>query len=51
MRSTCLLGVQVAVEKEDWMVLEIDKYDYGIFSKKGCVQQNLFKLYLIMKRF
>ena len=26
-----LLGVQVAVEGEEWMVLAIDKYDYGIF--------------------
>ena len=34
MRSTCLLGVQVAVEREDWMVLAIDKYDYGIFLKR-----------------
>ena len=41
MRSTCLLGVQVGVEREDWMVLVIDKYDYGIFFKKGCVQRNL----------
>ena len=30
-RSICLLGVQVTVEGEDWMVLAIDKYDYGIF--------------------
>ena len=31
MRSICLLGVQVAAEGEEWMVLAIDKYDYGIF--------------------
>ena len=31
MRSICLLGVQVAVEGEQWMVLETAKYDYGIF--------------------
>ena len=31
MRSICLLGVQVAVEGEEWMVLETDKYDYGTF--------------------
>ena len=31
MHSICLLGVQVAVEGEEWMVLVIDKYDYGIF--------------------
>ena len=31
MRSICLLGVQVTVEGEGWMVLGIDKYDYGIF--------------------
>ena len=31
MRSICLLGVQVAVEGEERMVLVIDKYDYGIF--------------------
>ena len=29
--AICLLGVQVAVEGEEWMVLAIDKYDYGIF--------------------
>ena len=31
MRSTYLLGVQVAVEGKGWMVLVIDNYDYGIF--------------------
>ena len=31
MHSICLLGVQVAVEGEVWMVLGIDKYDYGKF--------------------
>ena len=31
MRSICLLGVQGAVEEEGWMVVETDKYDYGIF--------------------
>ena len=31
MRSIGLLGLQVAVEGEEWMVLAIDKYDYGIF--------------------
>ena len=31
MRSIRLLGVQVAVEGEEWTVLAIDKYDYGIF--------------------
>ena len=31
MRSICLLGVQAAVEGEEWMFLETDKYDYGIF--------------------
>ena len=31
MRSICLLGVQVAVEGEQWTVLETAKYDYGIF--------------------
>ena len=31
MRSICLLGVQVAVEGEEWMILAVDKYDYGIF--------------------
>ena len=30
-RSISLLGVQVAVEREEWIVLAIDKYDYGIF--------------------
>ena len=31
MRSICLLGVQVAVEGEGWMVLAVDNGDYGIF--------------------
>ena len=40
MHSTCLLGVQVAVEGKGWMVLEtaiicslstLNNYDYGIF--------------------
>ena len=31
MRSIRLLGVQVAVEGQGWMVLAIDNYDYGIF--------------------
>ena len=31
MRSMCLLGLQVAVEEKEWMVLAIEKYDYGIF--------------------
>ena len=31
MRSICLLGLQVAVEWEGWLVLAIDNYDYGIF--------------------
>ena len=31
MLSICLLGVEVAVEREGWMVLAIDNYDYGVF--------------------
>ena len=31
MRLICLLGVQVEVEGEEWMVLVIGKYDYSIF--------------------
>ena len=31
MLSICLLGVEVAVEGEGWMVLAIDNYDIGIF--------------------
>ena len=31
MRSICLIGVQVAVERKGWMILPIDKYDYGLF--------------------
>ena len=31
MRSIRLLGVQVAVEGEGWIVLAIDNCDYGIF--------------------
>ena len=32
MLSICLLGVQAGNSwGEDWMVLAIDKYDYGLF--------------------
>ena len=31
MRSIHLLGVHVAVEGKEWMVLAIDNYDYGMF--------------------
>ena len=31
MLSICLLGLQVAVDWEEWMVLRIDKFDYGMF--------------------
>ena len=31
MRSICLIGVQVAVEREGWIILAINKYDYGLF--------------------
>ena len=41
MRSICLLGVQVAVERKGWMVLAIDNYDYGSFERKGSVQRDL----------
>ena len=34
-----LLGELVAVEGEGWMVLAMDKYDYGIFLTK---QRNLY---------
>ena len=30
-RSICLTGVQVAVEREGWMILAIDKYDCSLF--------------------
>ena len=30
-RSICLIGVQVAVEREGWIILAIGKYDYGLF--------------------
>ena len=36
MRSICLIGVQVAVEREGWMILAIDKYDYGL-CYRACV--------------
>ena len=35
------VGVQVAVEREGWMVRQIDKY-FCIFERKGCVQRNLY---------
>ena len=35
MRSICLLGLQVAVEGEEWMVLAIDEYDHGTFLKRN----------------
>ena len=31
MLSICLLGLQVAVDGEEWMVLRIDKFDYAMF--------------------
>ena len=31
MHSICLIGVQVAVEREGWMILAIDKNDYDLF--------------------
>ena len=31
MCSICLLGLQVALDEEEWMILAIDKYDYGMF--------------------
>ena len=31
LKFTDALGVQVVVDGEEWMVLAIDKYDYGIF--------------------
>ena len=31
MRSICLIGVQVADEREGWIILAINKYDYGLF--------------------
>ena len=31
MRSVCLIGIQVAVERAGWMIIAIDKYDYGLF--------------------
>ena len=40
MRSICLLGLQVAVEGEEWMVLAIVIMAY--FERKDCVQQNLY---------
>ena len=46
MCSICLSGLQVTVEGEDWMVLAIDKYDYGIFTAKP-----LYKLCIIIRRF
>ena len=30
-RSISSLGLQVAAEAKEWMVLAIDKYDYGMF--------------------
>ena len=31
MRLICLIGVQVAAEREGWMIIAIDKYNYGLF--------------------
>ena len=43
MRSTCicLLGVQVTVQGEGWMVLAINNYDYSIICVKTLI--TLFK--------
>ena len=38
MRSICLMGLQVAVEREGWMIFPIDKYDMVYFKRKGCVR-------------
>ena len=49
MRSICLLGAQVAVEGEEWMVLAIDKYDYSFtayFERKSSLQGNLYLKYV-----
>ena len=46
MFDICLLGLQVTVEGEDWMVLAIDKYDYRIFTAKP-----IYKLCIIIRRF
>ena len=32
MRSICLIGVQIAVEREGRLIIAIDKYDYGLFQ-------------------
>ena len=42
MRSICLMGVQVAVEREGWIIFPIDKYDMVYFERKGCVLRNLY---------
>ena len=38
MRSICLLGVQVAVEREGWMVLAIGNYDYATNDERISVK-------------
>ena len=43
MRSICLLGAQVAVEGDGWMVLAVDNYDImAYFELNDCVQRNLY---------
>ena len=44
MHSICLLGVQVAVEGEEWMVLAIGKINMimAYFERKDFVQRNLY---------
>ena len=36
----CLLGIQVAVEREGWMILAVDKINMimAYFERKGCIQ-------------
>ena len=50
MRSICSLGVQVAVEGEEWMFLAIDKYDCpprgfrpeGEISRRHCSNSHVY---------
>ena len=44
MRSICLIGVQVTVEREGWMIFAIDKLNLimAYFKRKSCVRRNVF---------
>ena len=53
MCSLCLLGVQVAVEGEEWMVLVLDKYDYSKWFEPKSISSSycvIVRVSVVLKR-